>query len=98
MLHHESKSTVDTNAVVNNNQITNIPQKAEKTYLEVIPADVTMNGKTFKANALLDAGSDATLITKDLADKLCLQGPKQNLGFMNAVTSSKAILSNLVSL
>ena len=97
MLHHESKSTVDTNAVVNNNQITNIPQKAKKTYLQVIPVDVTMNGKTFKANALLDAGSDATLITKDLADKLCLREPKQNLGFMNAVTSSKAILSNLVS-
>ena len=97
MLHHESKSPVDTNAVVNNNQITNIPQKAEKTYLEVIPADVTMNGKTFKANALLDAGSDATLITKDLADKLCLQGPKQNLRFMNAITSSKIVSSNLVS-
>ena len=56
-----------------------------------------MNGKTFKANALLDVGSDATLITKDLADKLCLQGPKQNLHFMNAITSLKIVSSNLVS-
>ena len=97
MLHHESESPVDKNAIVNNNQITNIPQKANKTYLQVIPVDVAMNGKTFKANALLDAGSDATLITKDLADKLCLQGPKQNLRLMNAITSSKIVSSNLVS-
>ena len=47
-----------------------------------------MNGKRFKANALLDAGSDATL---------CLQGPKQNVRFMNAITSSNTISSNLVS-
>ena len=53
-----------------------------------------MNGKTFKANALLHVGSDATLVTKDLADKLCLQRPKQNLRFMNAITSSKNISSN----
>ena len=56
-----------------------------------------MNGKTFKANALLHVGSDATLVTKDLADKLCLQRPKQNLRFMNAITSSKNISSNLVT-
>ena len=56
-----------------------------------------MNGKSFKTNALLHAGSDATLVTKDLADKLCLQGPKQNLRFMNAITSSKNISSNLVT-
>ena len=43
-----------------------------------MPVDITMNGKTFKANALSDAGSHATLITKDLADTLCLQRPKQN--------------------
>ena len=78
LLHHESESPADTNTVVNNNQISNIPQKANKTYLQVMPVDTTMNGKTFKANALLDAGSHATLITKDLADKLCLQRPKQN--------------------
>ena len=70
MLHHESESPADTKAVVNNIQITSIPQKAYKTYLQVIPVNVTMNGKTFKAKSLLDAGSDATLITKDLADKL----------------------------
>ena len=96
-LHHESKSPVDTKAVVNNNEITNIPQKANKTYMEVIPVDVAMNGKTFKANALLDAGSDATLIIEGLADKLCLKGPKQNIHFVNTITSSKAITSNLVN-
>ena len=97
LLYHESESPVDTNAVVNNNQINNIPQKANKIFLQVIPGDVTMNGKTFKANALLDAGSDATLITKDLADKSCLQGPNQSLRFMNAIISSKTVSSNLVS-
>ena len=76
MLHPESESPVDTNAVVNNNQITNIPQKANKTYLQVIPMDVTMNNEIFKANALLHTGFDATLVTEDLADKLCLQVPK----------------------
>ena len=67
LLHHESESAVDTNTVVNNNQITNIPQNANKTYLQVIPVGVTMNGKTFKAKTLSDAGFNATLITKDLA-------------------------------
>ena len=61
MLNHESESPVATNAVFNNNQITNIPQKASKTYFQVIPVDVTMNGKTFKANAVLDAGSVSIL-------------------------------------
>ena len=97
LVHHESESPVSTNAVVNSNKITNIPQKSNKTYFQAIPMDVTMHGKTFKANALLDAGSDATLITKDLAEKLCLQELKQNLRFMNAITSSKNISSNLVS-
>ena len=94
MLHHESESPVDTNAAINNNQIANISQKAKKTYLQVITLGVTMYGETFKANALLDAGSIATLITEDLAYNLCLQGPKQNLRFMNVVTSSKTISSN----
>ena len=38
--------------------------------------DVTMNNEIFKANALLHTGFDATLVTEDLADKLCLQVPK----------------------
>ena len=38
--------------------------------------DVTMKDETFKANALLSTGFDATLVTEDLADKLCLQVPK----------------------
>ena len=96
MLHHKTQSPVDTNSVANNNQITNIPQKTNKTYLHVIPVDVTMNGKTFKGNALLDAGSEETLITKDLADKLSLLRPKQNLRLINAKISSKTI-PNLVS-
>ena len=94
MLLHESESLVDTNVAINNNQIANISQKAKKTYLQVIPLGVTMYGETFKANALFDAGSIATLITEDLAYNLCLQRPKQNLRFMNAVTSSKTISSN----
>ena len=46
LLHHETKLPVD-RKVVNNNQISNIPQKANKAYLQLIPGDVTMND-TFK--------------------------------------------------
>ena len=46
LLRHETKLLID-RKVVNNKQISNIPQKANKAYLQVTPVDVTMND-TFK--------------------------------------------------
>ena len=50
-----------------------------------------------KVNALLDSGSDSTLVTKTIADKLKLEGKSQILTMSNAVCSSTKTISKLVN-
>ena len=50
-----------------------------------------------KVNALLDSGSDSTLVTKTIADKLKLEGKSQTLTMSNAVCSSTKTISKLVN-
>ena len=65
-------------------------------FLQVLPVYVTdINGKRFKANALLDFGSDSTLISKTLADKLKLLGNRRNL--CNVLNHKSTLISKLVN-
>ena len=43
-------------------------------YLQVIPVILTSGSFKDKTNALLDSGSDSTLVSQDTADKLRLKG------------------------
>ena len=53
-------------------------------FLQGLPVYVTYeNEKRFKVTALLDSGSDSTLISKTLADKLNLLGKQRHLNLSN---------------
>ena len=57
-----------------------------------------MNGdKTFRANALLDSGSDSMLISKELADKLNLCSGERSLTITNVMSTKLKIKSKLVN-
>ena len=67
------------------------------TYLQVLPIYVSNGIRSVKVNALLDSGSDSTLVTKVLADKLKLTGEDQPLTLSNAVCTSTRRMSKLVN-
>ena len=49
------------------------------TYLQIIPVTIHNNTNSVKQWALLDTGSDATLISEEIADKLKLKGEIRNI-------------------
>ena len=55
------------------------------TFLQVIPITVIYGAKTTVVNALIDSGSDITLITSELAKTLKLKGKQGKLNYMNAI-------------
>ncbi len=84
LLHWEKAQTKDTNSgsgsppqgdttmEVNSNQVsTQLPGCVS---LQVLPVFIHSDGEIVKTLAVLDAGSDSTLIRKDLADRLGLNG------------------------
>ena len=48
-------------------------------------------------NALLDTGSDTTLIRKDIADKLKLNRIRRTINISNAVTNTRKMSSQVVN-
>ena len=71
--------------------------KQSRAILQVIPVQVSNGIETFSANALLDSGSDATLIRKDLADSLYLRGKKESIRISNVLSNASKIDSKRVS-
>ena len=67
-------------------------------FLQVLPVFVTdINGKRFKVNALLDSGSDSTLISKTLADKLKVLGKQHRLNLCNVLNHKSTLTWKLVN-
>ena len=67
------------------------------TYLQVLPIYVSNSTCSVKVNALLDSGSDSTLVAKVLANKLKLTGEDQPLTLLNAVCTSTRTMSKLMN-
>ena len=89
LLHIDKSSQKQSNTHYSSNQ-------NHKTYLQVLPVIVS-NGENFiTTNALLDTGSDSTLIRQDVADKLRLSGMDQSLELSNVMSISKKMKSKLV--
>ena len=57
-----------------NNQYACINTDKVSALLQIVPVIIKNRNKSVKTNALLDSGSDVTLINKDLASKLNLSG------------------------
>ena len=66
-------------------------------FLQVIPAILKGGETCTRTIALLDTGSDATLVRSDIANYLKLDGVTQNLKIANAVLNQKPLQSKLVS-
>ena len=68
-----------------------------KTFLQILPITITNGTKIVNTNALLDAGSDATLIREDVAHIRKSQGEKKTLEIGNALLYSSSVQSKIVS-
>ena len=71
--------------------------KLSKTFLQILPVIITNGTKIVHTNALLDAGSDATLIREDIAHILNLRGENKTLEIGNALLNSSSVQSEIVS-
>ena len=56
------------------------------TFLKIVPVIIKNGNKSVKTNALLDSGSDVTLINKDLASKLNLSGDSKVRNKCNSIS------------
>ena len=88
LLHDEPRVNINVSSNISNTKVT---------YLQVLPIYVSNGTGSIKVNALLDSGSDSTLVTKTLADKLKLTGKDQPLTLSNAVCTSTRTMSKLVN-
>ena len=69
----------------------------QNTFLQIIPVKLS-NGHTFiETNALLDCGSDTTLLRKDVAQRLTLKGKQKKFRVTSALLNSHNIDSATVS-
>ena len=60
----------------------------KNTFLQIIPISILNGTKYIKTNALLDTGSDATLLKGDIAKILGLNGDYKNLRITNAISKT----------
>ena len=79
------------------NKIYDRDKQSNLTYLQVLPINVLNGDKIFRANVLLDTGSDSTLISKTLADKINLCGGERSLTITNIMSTKLKIKSKLVN-
>ena len=66
------------------------------TFLQVIPATVICSANTTVVSALLDSGSDTTLITSELAKTLKLKAKQRKLNITSAISTSVSVTSKLI--
>ena len=70
---------------------------SQYTYLQVLPIVLVNGSKRIPTNAILDSGSDSTLIREDVAAKLNLQGKNADLQITNVLTDSTVVNSKTVN-
>ena len=67
-------------------------------FLQVLAVYVTdKNVRRFKVNALLDSGSDSTLISKTLVDKLNLPGKQHHLNLPYVLNHKSTLISKAIN-
>ena len=69
----------------------------ENTLLQVIAVNVSSNNHSVTVNTLLDSGADSTIIDKEVATTLRLQGINCQLNLSSAISATKTLPSKLVS-
>ena len=66
-------------------------------FSQTIPVILKSGETCISINALLDTGSDVTIVRSDIENYLKLDGVTQNLKIANAVLNQKPLQSKLVS-
>ena len=61
----------------------------------MLPVKVSNGSQTVEVNALLDAGSEMTIITSKLADELQIKGVKKDLNISSAIAEPVTVVSRL---
>lgn len=69
----------------------------ERVFLQVIPVTISHGEIRIETNALLDCGSDTTLIKRNLSEKLNLQGKSRHLEISNVLEERKVVKSKVVN-
>ena len=69
----------------------------ENALLQVIAVNISNNNRTVTVNTLLDSGVDSTIIDKEVATTLGLQGINCQLNLSSAISATKTLPSKLVS-
>ena len=67
------------------------------TYLQIIPVTIHNNNDSVRTWALLDTGSDATLISEEIAHNLKLKGEMRNISVSNVMSMENKLPSKLVN-
>ena len=83
---------------ISNNHVTYQKPSKEKTFLQVISVFASNAGETcVQTAALLDSGSDATLISESLANKLQLSEITKDIALSNVLSMTNKFPSKLVN-
>ena len=72
-------------------------QNKTQVFLQVVPITLIGNSYCLDTNALLDSGSDTTLIHKDIVKKLGLKGEKREISISGAISETEKIKSKLIN-
>ena len=68
-----------------------------KTLLQIIPITISNGANYIKTNALLETGSEATLLKGDIAKKIGINGDCKTLRITNVISETSEIESKQVS-
>ena len=69
----------------------------EQLFLQVVPITLINDSYSIETNALLDNGSDTTLIRTDIVKRLQLKGEKRDINVSGAISQPETIQSELVN-
>ena len=99
LLHHDQPTSTDnqvpSEAVINT--VNNDMRHHGNALLQVIVVNISNKNHTVTVNALLDSGADSTIIDKEVATALGLQGINCQLNLSSAISATKTLPSKLVS-
>ena len=82
---------------VTTNHVSQHEGSRNKTYLQVLNVYISNGQTSIPAVALLDSGSDSTLISSGLADKLNLRGKTYDISLTNVSSMSNKMKSKLIN-
>ena len=72
-------------------------QNKTQAFLQKVPITLISNSCCLDTNALLDSGSDITLIHKDIVKNLGLKGEKREISVSGATLQTEKIKSGLIN-